>query len=78
MSYYIGQELRMIPTVHVDKSGHLLFEKDCPCKIVYINREHRFFTVEFDFPGGKIRESYKYAEESDLACNVKGGKGYGY
>lgn len=73
MSYYVGQELRMPPNVHVDRLGHLMLEKDCPCKIVYINRPHRFFTVEFEFFGRKFRESFKYSEEKDLACNVKGG-----
>ena len=78
MSYYIGQELRMIPNVYVDKNGYLLLEKDYPCKVVYINRAHRYFTVEFEFPGGKIRESFKFTEDKDLACNLKGGKGYGH
>ena len=78
MSYYIGQKLRMIPNAHVDKLGYLLMEKDYPCKVVYVHNEHRYFTVEFEFPGGKIRESYKFAEDKDLACNLKvGNKWYG-
>jgi hypothetical protein len=30
-----------------------------PCRVVYINRKHRYYTVEFDFPGGMVRESFK-------------------
>lgn len=57
--------MRMIPFVHIDKNGKRLMEEDRPCKVVYINRKHRYFTVEFTFPAGSFRESYKYMEEKD-------------
>lgn len=64
--------MRMIPHVYVDKNGMKLLEEDCPCKVVYINRKHRFFTVEFQFPGGAVRESFKYTEKGDCPCQRKG------
>lgn len=57
--------MRMVPFVHVDKNGKLLMEADVPCKVVYINRKHRFFTVEFTYPKGSFRESYKFIEKRD-------------
>lgn len=77
MSYYVGQELRMKPNVHVDHLGHLSLEKDYPCKVISVNEKHRYFRVEFDFPGGKIRESYKYATKEDLAGEVRRWQSYG-
>ena len=29
-----------------------------PCRVIAVNEVHRHFTVEFEFPGGKIREGY--------------------
>lgn len=34
-----------------------------PCWVVSINKKHRHFTVEFDFPGGSFRETYKEVAE---------------
>ena len=30
-----------------------------PCWVISMNECHRHLTVEFEFPGGKIRETYK-------------------
>ena len=30
-----------------------------PCQVVSINERHHHFTVEFDFPEGSFRETYK-------------------
>ena len=30
-----------------------------PCWVVFINKRHHHFTVEFDFPEGSFRETYK-------------------
>lgn len=30
-----------------------------PCRVVSINERHHHFTVEFDFPEGSFRETYK-------------------
>lgn len=29
-------------------------------KIIYVNRRHRYYTVQFQLAGGVIRESYKF------------------
>ena len=30
-----------------------------PCRVVDINTPHHHYTVQFDFPGGSFRETYK-------------------
>jgi len=71
MNLYIGKKMMLTPEVFIDKSGKLMNEKDYPCKVVYINRPHRFFTAEFEFPLGNIRESFKYTEEKDYPKHRK-------
>ena len=39
--------------------------------IVYINFKHKYFTVEFKFPYGSFRESYKFYYEGDFACQMQ-------
>lgn len=29
------------------------------CRVIAVNEKHRHFTVEFEYPSGKIRETYK-------------------
>ena len=59
----VGVNLKLIPTAAVDYYGRTL-AKPLPCKVVYINHKHRFYTVEFTFPdGGKYRESFKFGVE---------------
>ena len=53
----VGQEMKLAPAVF---KGMLFSNEALPCKIVYVNRRHRYFTAEFAFPGGKFRESFKY------------------
>jgi hypothetical protein len=62
----IGKELMLCPNVN-DKVQNC-YKKELPGTIVYINRKHRFFTVEFKFQYGSFRESFKYIEKGDLAC----------
>jgi hypothetical protein len=46
----------------VDFFGRAI-NRPIPCKVVYINEPHSFFTVEFNFPsGGHYRESFKFSE----------------
>ena len=33
-----------------------------PCRVVDINTPHHHYTVQFDFPGGSFRETYKMEE----------------
>ena len=71
MNLYIGKEMQMVPYVHIDKNGKRLMEDGVPCKVVYINRKHRYFTVEFTYPKGSFRESYKFTEEKDFPRHRK-------
>ena len=69
MKIRIGTELRLVPYINTyDRQPGL--QKALPCKVVYINRPHRFFTVEFKFKFGSFREAYKFYERGDLC--VKG------
>lgn len=59
----IGAELRLIPFVSVDYYGRAM-PNPVPCKVVYINEQHKFYTVEFRFPNGyRCRESFKFEGE---------------
>ena len=69
MNIKIGTELKLVPYVNTYAQQPGL-EKALPCKVVYINRPHRFFVVEFKFKFGSFRESYKYYERGDL-CEPK-------
>ena len=58
----IGQTLKLTPFIMVDYFGRAI-NRPIPCKVVYINEPHKFFTVEFRFPsGGHYRESFKFSE----------------
>lgn len=60
MEIYKGQRLRLSPVCLVDFMGRVIrTDNTWPCRVVYINRKHRYYTVEFEFPGGTVRESYK-------------------
>lgn len=54
----IGDKLYLTP--HLVTSA-LKMERNGPqpCRVIAVNEGNRHFTVEFDFPGGKIRETYK-------------------
>ena len=58
----LGAKLNLTPTAAVDFYGKTL-TKPLPCKVIYINQRHGFFTVEFAFPNGnKYKESFKLEE----------------
>ena len=67
---HIGQIIRLTPSVNIDKNG-FVDNKPVPAKIVYINLPHRYFTAEFTYPSGSIRESYKFCRQGDLASCLK-------
>ena len=70
MKIRVGTQLQMVPTINIYKNQPV-FNKKLPCTVVYINRKHRFFTVEFKFLYGSFRESYKFYEKGDLACLIQ-------
>lgn len=67
MKLRVGTRLEMVPTIN-DYKNQPGCTKKLPCTVVYINRPHRFFTVQFDFLYGSFRESYKFFEKGDFAC----------
>ena len=36
--------------------------------VVYIHPKNRFFTLEFDLPGGKVHESYQITECEEIGA----------
>ncbi len=69
MNIRIGTEMELVPFINTYKVDGRPGKK-LPCKVVYINRPHRYFTVEFKFTNGGFRESYKFYEKGDLACQM--------
>lgn len=61
----IGDTVYLVPYVNLDKKGQT-DDKPIPGKVVYINRPHRFFTAEFSYPSGSIRESFKFCPRGEL------------
>lgn len=58
----LGRTVWLKPYVLIDYYGRAV-DKPIPGKVVYINEPHRYFTVEFKFPGGgDYRESFKFDE----------------
>ena len=56
----VGTQFKLIPFVSVDYLGRDL-KKPMPCTVIYVNEQHRFYTVEFTFPNGdKYKESFKF------------------
>ena len=57
----IGDKLYMEPTIPT--SAFVTSRRGPqPCWVIAVNEGHRHFTVEFDFPGGSFRETYKMEE----------------
>lgn len=59
MKIETGTKLRLRPFALLEGCLRETKETIFPCTVVYINKPHRYFIVEFSFPGGKFRESYK-------------------
>ena len=62
----IGDKLKLIPTLNNPGNYTLLNPIDPQdCTVVYVNKEHLWYEVEFDVNGNKFRESYKLPEIVD-------------
>lgn len=66
----VGEKLMLKPTVCLDRFGRANIEP-IEGTVVYVNFPHRYFTAEFSFPGGRIRESFKYYTKDDMACAMQ-------
>lgn len=60
MIVFVGDTVSIKPSLYVAKDGQSFVDKHVSGKIVYVNRRHRYFTVEYQLAGGKIRESFKF------------------
>lgn len=62
MEPHIGKRLMLAPFHLVDELGRRVETvTKLPCTIVYVNKRHRYFTVEFAFKSAVTRESFKYS-----------------
>ena len=62
MCLAVGQKMRLAPYELVTRLGAKIPSSTTkPCKIIYINWRHRYFTVEFEFGNHVVRESYKFS-----------------
>lgn len=53
----VGDKLYLRPTIDCTlMKGN---DGPYPCRVISANEKHRHFTVEFKFPGGSYRETYK-------------------
>ena len=69
-SIAVGEKLKLKPSICLDKTGRTE-QRAIEGTIVYVNFPHRYFTAEFKFPGGSIRESFKFYTKDDMACVVQ-------
>ena len=62
----IGDKLKLIPTLKNKRDYTLPIPiEPQDCTVIYVNKEHLWYTVEFDIDGNKFRESYKLPEIVD-------------
>lgn len=65
----IGAKIPLNPYINTDCLGRKV-RGATTGTVVYINRKHRFFIAEFESPGGKIREAFKFCMRDDFACTL--------
>ena len=66
----VGTRLMLNPYINKDKFGRTI-RGPVPGTVVYINFPHRYYVAEFDCPGGKFREAFKFYIHADFACTVR-------
>lgn len=65
---HIGDKVEFVPSAFVSEARNVSPEYiarmrmvySLPGRVVYVHREHRYYTVEADCGGSRIRESYKF------------------
>ena len=60
MIVFVGDTVSVKPSIYISKDGNSTVDKHVRGKVVYVNRRHRYFTVEYKLTGGRIRESFKF------------------
>lgn len=56
---HVGDPIRFIPDLNF---GPLKSYRAVTGRIIYINRAHRYFVIEYETRGGKMRQCHKFAE----------------
>jgi len=62
---YIGAPIRFVPAGFTGESagalpGHKPIPREVTGRVIYINREHRTFTVAYEVNGYRLRETMKF------------------
>lgn len=60
MRIRVGDTVSIKPSLYISKDGQSFVDKHVRGKVTYVNRRHRYFTVEYQLTGGRIRESFKF------------------
>lgn len=60
MKVHVGDTISVKPYIHFSKDGQSFTNKRVRGKVIYVNKRHRYFTVEYPVTGGKLRESFKF------------------
>lgn len=56
----VGQKVRINPFTGLSTSGNTIPDAETIGKIIYVNYEHRYFTVEYNLGDQKAKLSYKF------------------
>lgn len=61
----LGDRIRFLPAAFAGERGEPgqkdnTYPREVTGRVVYINQRHRFFDVEFELNGYRLREAFKY------------------
>lgn len=56
IDYKVGDKLKKL--VHTNINGAIREARPDPCEVIFVHPKGRFYTVEFEYGGVKVRESY--------------------
>lgn len=60
MKIEVGAKIKKTPFGFLERNDDMCYNvKDMEGTIISVNRKHRHYTVEYEFPKGKIRETFK-------------------
>lgn len=74
----IGQKMRFIPYFNINEHDdeEAKREKTVTGKVIYVNRQHKQFTVKYNCGGTMMKETFKFTDIGKDIHVVRGG-GYG-
>lgn len=75
----IGQKMRFIPHFNINEHDdeEAKREKTVTGKVIYVNRQHKQFTVKYNCGGTEQKETFKLSEIGKNVFIVRGRRGFG-